>query len=91
MREAPLGSQWQLIIDVMSLTGDAIDNVPGCPGIGKVTAARLINRWGSLDALYLSVITGYTDRVLTPRLAGLLQANMRQVLISRELVRLDRA
>lgn len=88
--DAPLGSLQQRVVDVMALTGDTSDNVPGAPGIGKKTAAKLINAWGSLDALYLSVITGYTDRTLTPRLARILQVHMAQVLISRELVRLDR-
>ena len=87
---AALGSLQQQIIDVMALTGDTVDNVPGCPGIGRKTAAKLINRWGSLDALYLSVITGYTDTVLTPRLARLLLENQKKVYMSRELVRLDR-
>lgn len=87
---AALGSLQQKVIDIMALTGDAADNVPGAPGIGKKTAAALINRWGSLDALYVSVCTGYTDRILSPRLAGILRANMTQVLTSRELVRLDR-
>lgn len=86
---AALGSLQQRVIDIMSLTGDAVDNVPGARGIGKVTAAKLINRWGSLDALLLSAITGYTDRTLTPRLAAILCRDIGQILISRELVRLD--
>jgi DNA polymerase-1 len=37
--------------DVLALMGDSIDNVPGVDGIGPKTAAELINRYGSLDAL----------------------------------------
>ncbi len=87
---AALGSLQQKVIDVMALTGDAVDNVPGAPGIGAKTAAKLINRWGSLDAVILSAITGYHDQILTPRLGGIIRENITQILISRELVRLDR-
>jgi DNA polymerase-1 len=87
---AALGSLQQKVIDVMALTGDTVDNVPGAPGIGAKTAAKLINRWGSLDALILSAITGYSDHDLTPRLGKILRDNLQQVLMSRELVRLDR-
>jgi DNA polymerase-1 len=90
MRQAPIGSLQQMVIDVMALTGDASDNVPGAPGIGKKTAAKLIQRWGSLDALIISARTGYTDQVLTPRLAKIISDNLEMILLSRELVRLDR-
>jgi DNA polymerase-1 len=39
------------VIDVQSLSGDASDNIPGAPGIGVKTAAKLINDYGSLDNL----------------------------------------
>ena len=37
--------------DVLSLMGDAVDNVKGVPGIGEKGARELINTWGTLDAL----------------------------------------
>lgn len=39
------------IADYLGLTGDAIDNIPGVPGIGAKTAAALLEHFGSLDAL----------------------------------------
>ena len=39
------------VIDIQSLAGDSVDNVPGVPGIGVKTAALLINEYGDLDTL----------------------------------------
>ncbi|MDJ0930353.1 DNA polymerase I [Breoghania sp.] len=39
------------VVDVQSLAGDSIDNVPGVPGIGVKTAAQLINEYGDLETL----------------------------------------
>ncbi len=39
------------VVDVQSLAGDSVDNVPGVPGIGIKTAAQLINEYGSLEEL----------------------------------------
>jgi DNA polymerase-1 len=68
--------------DVLALTGDSIDNVPGIAGIGPKTAAELINRYGSLAALidHVGEIKGKRGEAL---LAG-----REAVLLSRELVRL---
>jgi 5'-3' exonuclease len=41
--------------DYLALTGDAVDNVPGVPGIGPKTAAALMSTFASLDALYDSL------------------------------------
>lgn len=39
------------VIDIQSLSGDSVDNIPGVPGIGPKTAALLINQFGDLDTL----------------------------------------
>lgn len=39
------------VVDVQSLAGDSVDNVPGVPGIGVKTAALLINEYGDLETL----------------------------------------
>ncbi len=39
------------VIDVQSLMGDSVDNVPGVPGIGPKNAAELINQYGDLEGV----------------------------------------
>lgn len=39
------------IIDLLALMGDASDNIPGCPGVGKVTAQKLLAQYGSVENL----------------------------------------
>ena len=41
----------ELVIDILGLAGDSSDNIPGVPGIGEKTAAKLILEFGSLDSL----------------------------------------
>jgi DNA polymerase-1 len=54
------------ILDLLSLTGDSSDNVPGVKGIGEKTAVRLMARYGSLDEIYknLAGIEGSTGTKL---------------------------
>ncbi len=40
------------VTDVLALSGDQVDNVPGVRGIGEKTASKLIKEFGSLDGLY---------------------------------------
>lgn len=39
------------VIDLLGLMGDAADNIPGCPGVGEKTAIKLLQQFGSIDAL----------------------------------------
>ena len=54
------------VLDLLSLTGDTSDNIPGVKGIGEKTAARLMARYGSLDGIYknIAAITGTEGRKL---------------------------
>lgn len=49
--KARYGVHAHQIADYLGLTGDAIDNIPGVPGIGAKTAATLLGHFGSMDAL----------------------------------------
>ncbi|PVH25876.1 DNA polymerase I [Sphingobacterium corticibacter] len=39
------------VIDILGLWGDAVDNIPGIPGIGEKTAKKLIQEYGSIEGL----------------------------------------
>ena len=45
------GARPERIADFLGLTGDAIDNIPGVPGVGAKTASALLDHFDSLDAL----------------------------------------
>ncbi|MFM8546216.1 MAG: DNA polymerase I [Betaproteobacteria bacterium] len=49
--EAKFGVGPALIVDWLSLVGDAVDNVPGVDKVGAKTAAKLLGEYGSLDVL----------------------------------------
>ncbi|TAL71943.1 MAG: exodeoxyribonuclease IX [Rhodanobacter sp.] len=46
-----LGVRPEQVADYLALCGDAVDNIPGVPGIGAKTAAALLTRFGTLDDL----------------------------------------
>lgn len=74
------------IADYLGLTGDAIDNIPGVPGIGAKTAASLLEHFGSLDGLLerLAEVPFLRLRGGTQH-AGRLQAHRELALLSRRL------
>ena len=49
--EKRFGVRPHQIPDSLALTGDKVDNIPGIPGVGTATAARLLVKWGNLEAL----------------------------------------
>lgn len=40
------------VIDILGMWGDAVDNIPGIPGIGEKTAKTLVQKYGSMEGLY---------------------------------------
>ena len=68
------------VADVLALMGDSVDNVPGVPGVGQVTAKKWISEYGSLPALleHAGEIKG--------KVGESLRANRESALLSRRLV-----
>lgn len=62
---ARFGAAPESIADFLALTGDAVDNIPGVPGVGRKTAAALFAHFGSLDELYANL-----ERVAALKLRG---------------------
>jgi DNA polymerase-1 len=73
------------MIDVMGLSGDTADNIPGVPGIGQKTAVRLIQTFGSMDGVYEGIET-----ITAKKQKEKLLQFKDQALLSRELVTIDR-
>ncbi len=73
------------VVDFKALKGDSTDNIPGVPGVGEKTAARLIAGFGSLDALFERV-----DEVTPEKLRAALVEAKDRVVASRELLRIVR-
>jgi len=67
-----------------ALRGDPSDNLPGVPGVGEKTAAKLINEYGDLDSLY-----AHLD-ALSPKLRENLAAHRDQVRLNAEVIPLVR-
>ena len=53
--EKRFGVRPDQIADLLALAGDAIDNIPGVRGVGRVTAAKLLRQFGDLDALFAGI------------------------------------
>ena len=58
------------VADFKGLKGDPSDNIPGVPGVGEKTAAKLIQQFGSIDQIYEHI-----DEVTPPRLQDTLREN----------------
>ena len=56
--------------DFAALRGDPSDGLPGVPGVGEKTAAGLIQRWGSIEALLAAVDSGDPALTQRPKLAA---------------------
>ena len=70
------------VIDLLALTGDSVDNVPGVDGIGPKTAALLIHQYGSIEGIFAHI-----DEIKGKRREAL-EAARGHLPLSRELVTL---
>ena len=71
------------VVDVQSLAGDGVDNIPGAPGIGLKTAALLIQEYGDLDTLL-----AHAGEIKQPKRREALIDHADQIRLSRQLVQL---
>ena len=80
--------KWQVdpsqIRDILSLMGDSSDNIPGVPGIGKKTAAKLIQEFGSVDNLFSNL-----EQVSSQRYQNIIRENIESAKLAYQLVTLD--
>ena len=79
-----LGVPPERVVDVMALRGDAIDNIPGAPGIGDKGSVELIVQFGSVEA-----VLEHTSEVKRKSYRESLEQNRDAVLLSKELVTID--
>jgi DNA polymerase-1 len=83
--ESTLGVPPARVIDVMALRGDAIDNIPGAPGIGDKGSVELIQQFGTVEAA-LDAAQATPDQIKRKTYRESLQNNRDNILLSKELV-----
>src|SRR5205823_3078518 len=71
------------VVDLQALVGDSVDNVPGVPGVGIKTAAKLLQDYQTLENVLANV-----DRIAGAKRQENLRAATDTVALSRKLVRL---
>ncbi|MFZ5573267.1 MAG: DNA polymerase I [Thermodesulfobacteriota bacterium] len=72
------------MVDIMGLSGDSSDNIPGVPGIGPKTANALIRQFGSIPSLYEQI-----HQVAQPKQRDKLMEFKEQALLSRDLATIN--
>jgi DNA polymerase-1 len=82
--EERLGVRPDQVADYLGLKGDTSDNIPGVPGIGEKTAAKLIQQFGSLDG-----VLEHADEV-PGKVGESLRANAEEARVSREVATIRR-
>jgi DNA polymerase-1 len=70
------------VIDFLGMMGDAVDNIPGLPGVGEVTAKKFLKEFGSMEMLLAN-----TDK-LTGKMKERIEANKELGLLSKELAKI---
>ena len=77
-----LGVRPDQVVDYKAIVGDKSDNIPGVPGVGEKTAIALLEKYGTLDAIY-----EHLDEV-EKRWATKLEAGRQSAYMSRDLARI---
>ncbi|MBN2060146.1 MAG: DNA polymerase I [Deltaproteobacteria bacterium] len=72
------------IIDLMGLSGDSSDNIPGVPGVGEKTAARLIAKYGTLENVFEHI-----HEIESEKLRENLEKSYKDAILSKKLVTID--
>lgn len=73
------------MIDVMGLSGDTSDNIPGIPGVGEKTALKLVKEYGSLET-----VMEHVDDIRGQKLRENLKRFSEMAFLSRDLVTIER-
>jgi len=73
------------IIDLKALMGDSSDNIPGVPGVGEKTAAKLLKQFATVDNVYENL-----DDVSGKKLKEKLENHKDDAFMSKQLVTIDR-
>ena len=81
--EEAFGLGPEKVVDVMAIWGDAIDNIPGVPGIGEKGAKTLIQQFGSLEGVYENL-----DQIKRASQKKALEENRDKAFMSRDLARI---
>jgi 5'-3' exonuclease len=74
----------KMIGDVLALSGDSVDNIPGVTGLGRKTASALIREFGGLDGLLANI-----EKIKSDKMRIKLTAARAQILQNRKMVELD--
>lgn len=74
------------VIDLKALMGDKSDNIPGVPGVGQKTAAKLLSQYETLEALYENV-----EEVSGKKLKENLTNHKEDAFMSKELATINRS
>ena len=82
--EEKFGLKPEMVLDILAITGDTADNIPGIKGIGPKTAIELLTQFGSLQNMLENIC-----QIASDRKQKLVQEGKEKALLSRQLASLD--
>ncbi|MFC1601382.1 DNA polymerase I [Candidatus Sumerlaeota bacterium] len=78
-----LGVWPEQMLDYLGMAGDSVDNIPGIPGVGPKTGAKLLEQFGSMDAMYERL-----EEIPSAKQREKIEAHRQDAILSRELATL---